>query len=729
MGRAATALSALLVALVTCLGTSASAQDGIFTNWQKGVESVFSSVSTTTTFASGAVVKTDTTNVYPAVTLNFDSLIFPSLRLNTGGVFEVNMFDTKGTGGNTTSTITRNRPFFLLRSTNPIFSPGFGYFRREDRARTAGVSNVKLVNDEYAGYLGWNIAGGPQSEFQFVRDHTFDGDRAFQDTTKGFGSVVSNYTYRNLGAYYLGSYLDTDDRLRNFQTRQISHAGRLSYSDAFINKRLVWNATYNVNYQSLQTLSVGQGGDIAIPVTPFAGMSSVSDTPVTAKLSPNPALIDGNLTAGAGIDLGLPATLADAQARNIGLDFLNATTVNRFLIWVDRDLPLEISNSFSWEIYSSTDNIVWTRQVILSSAPFGPFESRFEIIFPPITARYVKVVVRPLAAVVQGSSRFPDILVTEMQAFMRQPAGQMNSRIAQTNHLVNTDARFRILDAPALFYEGFYLYNGPDTFGTATSTLSNGFSVNHAFGRIFSAYARAAREQGTEPDGHRVATITNATLTAEPVSTFRTSLLYTGQDELINGVPRDRRGFYIQNAGQPYHGVDVLFGFGWNFTNRETGEIERDRLINASATIVPRQHVSFTFAYDDMTADRSGTFVGFPQVKTRRLYGAFAVDPVRTLHVLLGEEVIVLTGEQTRTTTDIGVNWSPFPDGTLQFIFASTDALRQLEFGNDRSTLGAVRWNISRRSFVDVSYQRTISEFVFQTTESRIFSVTVRFFF
>ena len=116
-------------------------------------------------------------------------------------------------GGTTDSTITRNRPFFLLRSTNPVFSPGIGYFRREDRARTAGLSDVKLVNDEYAAYLGWNPAGGPQSDFQFLRTHTFDGERAYQDVTKDFGSLVSNYTYRNLGAYYRGSYLDTDDQL------------------------------------------------------------------------------------------------------------------------------------------------------------------------------------------------------------------------------------------------------------------------------------------------------------------------------------------------------------------------------------------------------------------------------------------------------------------------------------------------------------------------------------
>ncbi len=729
MRRAAGPFSFVLAVSLACLAHPASAQDGIFTNMQKGVESVFSTVSTTTTLASGQVIKTDTTNVYPAFNLNLDTLLLPSLRLNTGGVFEVNMFDVKGTGIDATSTITRNRPFFLLRSTNPVFSPGFGYFRREDRNRTAGVSNIKLVNDEYAGYLGWNIEGGPHSDFQFLRDHTFDGDRLFQDVYKDFGTVVSNYTYRNFGAYYLGSYLDTNDHLRALDTRQVSHAGRVYYSDAFLRKRLVWNATYNVNYQNIETVASGKGGEVAIPVTPFAGMAAVSETPVTAKLTQNAALIDGNLTAGAGVDLGLPATLADAQSRNIGLDFLNPAQVNRFLIWVDRDLPVEVTNSFSWEIYSSTDNVVWKREAVVSGAPFGPFENRFELDFPAITARYMKVVTRPFSSVVPAASRFPDILVTEMQAFLTRPAGQANSKLTQTTHLVNTDVRMRLLDAPSLFYEGFYLYNGPDTFGTGTNTLSNGLSINHTFGRIFSAYGRAAREQGTQPEGHRVATVTNATLTADPIPRLRTSLLYAGLDERIAGVPANRRGFFVQNAGQPYRGIDLVFGFGWNFTSRETGEIAHDRLVNATATIVPRQHVSLTFSYDDTSTNRSGAFIGEPRLQSRRAYAAVAVDPISTLHLVLGEEVLVLTGQRTRTTLDVSANWSPFPDGTLQFIFASNDYVRDIEFGNDRSTLGAVRWNWSRRSFIDVSYQRTRSEFVFQTTESKIFNTTVRLFF
>lgn len=722
--RLVPALAMVMASSFTAVG-SVAAQEGIFGNLQKGIDFTSSSVSTTTTLASGLVTTTESQNIYPRITLNTDTLLYPNLRLNAGGVFELNLLSSSANRLATKSTITRNRPFFLLRSTNPVLSPGVGYFRREERSRTPGLSSVKLVNDEYAAYLGWNPAGGPRSDFQFLRTNTFDGNKTFQDIARGYGTLISNYTIRNLGAYYQGSVLNTDDRLAGVESRQVTNGARISDAEAFFRRRLVWNGTYNINRQDLRTSTTRASGEIDVPILAFAGLSTTSDLPETARLAPNPPLIDGNLTAGAGVNLGVVSVPGDPQARNIGVDLLNPSPVNRLLVWVDRDLPVDIANAFSWQVYSSTDNIAWKREANAAVAPFGPFENRFEIQFPSVTARYVKVVTKPLSIAVPDAARFTDILVTEIQASARRSATDV-SRLTQTTHIVNTDVRLRLLDAPGLYYEGFYLYNGPDAFGKSTRTASNGFSVSQSFARIFSVYGRATREQGWEPRGDRTATVTNATFTVEPLPTFRSSLLYTGQDEVLSGAPNDRHGMFLQNSAQLYRGVNVLFGLGWNSMSRETGEVSHDQLTNVSATVAPRQHLSLTFSFDNTASDRSGVFIGPPHTNARRIYAAVAFDPLRTLHLVLGEEVITVTEQPTRTTHDIGVNWAPFPDGSLQLILAYNEALRPIEFGTDRSTLGVVRWNLSRKSYLDVSFQRIASEIVFQKSKSRIFSVTVR---
>lgn len=703
----------------------AAAQEGIAGNLQKGIDFTASSESTLTTFASGLVTRTESQTTYPRLTLNADMLLYPSLRLNAGGVFELNLQSSSTNRIETDSTITRSRPYFLLRSTNPVFSPGIGFFRREERSRTPGQSDVKLVENEYAGYLGWNPAGGPLSEFQYLRTDTFDGNRAVEDVTKGYATLNSHYSWKNFGAYYQGSLLDTDDRIATTQTRQTTNAGRVSDAEALFKRRLLWNGTYTVNHQDLRIGASSAAGQVDVSVPAFAGLSGTSDLPKTARLTQNPALIDSNLTVSAGIDIGVAIPPADTQARNIGLDFVNPSAVNRLLVWVDRELPVEVASAFSWQVYSSTDNIVWKQEADVPVAAFGPFENRFEILFPAVTARYVKVVTKPLSIAVPNATQYSDIFVTELQAFLRQATNQI-SHLAQTAQIVNTDVRLRLLDKPAVYYEGYFLYNGPNTVGTSTRTLSNGFSANHTFARIFSVYGRASHEQGWEPRGDRTATVENATLTIDPIPTFRTSLLYSGQDERIAGAPDTRKGLFLQNAAQLYRGVNVIFGIGVNDTTNDTGEISHDRLTNVSATVVPHQHVSLTFTFDDTASVRSGIFVGPPHNDSRRVYAAVSVDPLRTLHLVLGEEVVKVTNQATRTTHDIGVNWAPFPDGALQFIFAYNEALRPLEFGTDRNTLGAVRWNLSRKSYVDVSFQRTGNEIVVQKTQSRIVSVTVR---
>lgn len=706
------------------------AQEGIFGGMQKGIETSFSSITTTTTTESGAVSRTESTNLSPILYLNLDALVYPRLRLNAGGIWELNAQTLRAGGPGVDATITRSRPFILLRSTNPVLTPGVGYSRNEERARTPGLSDVKLINDEYSAYLGWRPTGGPASEFQYLRTHTFDGARAVQDILRDSFSLVSNYRFRELTASYRGLHLDTDDRLERVNASQTTHAGELGYSGSFIRKRLSVNATYDVNYQATRTVATGPSGEVAIPIAAAAGLSGLSDTPVTARLTANPQVIDGNFTAGAGIDVGMVDPAENPQARNIGLDFISEVEVNRLLIWVDRNLPVEVSNAFSWEIYSSPDNIIWRREAQVSPAPFGPFESRFEVDFPSVTARYIKAVVKPLSLVVPDPTRFSDILVTEVQAYLRRAADEAGGELARTGHLVNADARMRILDVPRLMYEGFYLYNTSSApGGRHTETLSNGISVTHDFARVFSAFGRFAREQGTQSRGQTVSNVSSATLTFEPVRTFRSSVLYNGRDEHTSLGGETRQALYFQNSAQVYAGVDLLFGFGWSGTTFPTGERWRDRLLNASGTVAPLNHVSLTFSYDESATERSGVFTGEPRSTLRRLYTAVTVDPIRSLRLAVAEEVYAVTGAKTRSTFSVSANWAPFPDGALQFILAYNEAMRALVFGTERNSMAGVRWNLSQRSYVNVSYQVLKSELPAYATESRIFSATVRVFF
>ena len=91
----AAAVPLVVTAALLVVSTVADAQDGIFGNLQKSLDSSFSSVSTRVTDVSGVSTTVETKNINPRLTLNLDSLVYPNLRLNAGGVFEVNRSFTR----------------------------------------------------------------------------------------------------------------------------------------------------------------------------------------------------------------------------------------------------------------------------------------------------------------------------------------------------------------------------------------------------------------------------------------------------------------------------------------------------------------------------------------------------------------------------------------------------------------------------------------------------------
>src|SRR5262249_22947510 len=158
-----------------------------------------------------------------------------------------------------------------------------------------------------------------------------------------------------------------------------------------------------------------------------------------------------------------------------------------------------ISSTFSWEIWTSPDAQFWTRTSVIPTAPFGPFDNRFELNFPIVVARYVKVVVAPLAPTVPNASSFPNILVTELEPLLSQPANRFTNTVSDTRNLAQASSRLRILRNPGLYYETTYSLI-TSTRGNTSWTLSNGLSVQQQFNRVWGTTARVAREDGLDQD-------------------------------------------------------------------------------------------------------------------------------------------------------------------------------------------------------------------------------------
>jgi hypothetical protein len=717
--------------LVVLIWPCAANAQGIFQGVSGLLEFDYSFLTTKTKDATGVTTKTETSNYNPRFTLNIDTKIYPNLRLHAGGIVEGNITDFKTADAtDTKTTITRFRPYIDLTLETPLYAAGIGYIRKEETTKTSGSPSTTLVDEEYYSILRWRPEGLPYLDMLIKRTNKFDQAKILQDIKEDYINLNSKYTYKGLQLNYQGAYINTKDDLNDLVVTQYTQSGRVAYSDSFFDKRILLNSIYNVFYQEVKTVTKGKGL-VTSQIIPFAGFSALNDVPATGALDPNPAVIDGDLTAGAGLNIGLPPPGGDTRQRNFGLDLLNVTEVNQLLVWVDRDLsssPL-IANSFSWQIWTGSDNLNWSLVTTISPAPFGPFQNRFEINFPNVKTRYIKVVTNPLSPAVPGASSFPNIFVTELQAFLNSPAANVVGRTKTVSHTYNLDAKARILDSPNLFYDFYYFFNKVNPSSQERYTVSNGLSLNYRFSPIFSTTARVAREDGKEEDKKRFAYVYNASIVADSLKTVRNSLVFSGRDEEIEGRPNNFNSLFLYNTAQLYKGIDVNLNGGVNFTKQESGEKGRDFIINFQTNIVPHRTTTLGLNYSNTISQRTGGDQGASSTYTQTLNFNLSYNPLRTLNLFAFIQYINETGQQDRILQNYAINWSPFPDGALQFNLAYNQNLRTEDRAKETILQPSIRYYISKNSYINVSYQIIRTKSAIQREDSNLFSTSLKLFF
>ncbi|MEO0249974.1 MAG: hypothetical protein ABIN58_10700, partial [candidate division WOR-3 bacterium] len=321
------------VLLLVPVGVTADSLNGY-------VEWTYTNFSSKTTDSSGQSIKTEANNFFQRYSLLVDKTIFPKLRFDLQAIFEKDLQKFKVEDQDTTdTTITRFRPYARLTLQDQLYTAGIAYYLREQKLDASRAPTVTLTQEDYEAILGWKPAGLPSVDARYTKTDTYDKDRNFLDNTKDNLLLTSYYAYKGLDLRYYGTFTDTKSRVIGLDTKETTNEVRGNYGNSFLEGRLQVNASYDYTHSETKARSTGQGGVVSLQVFPFQGLSINNDTPSLIALSANGALIDGNLAASAGINIGLPGLGGDLRARNIGLDFFNDTEVNSLQVWVDRDLP------------------------------------------------------------------------------------------------------------------------------------------------------------------------------------------------------------------------------------------------------------------------------------------------------------------------------------------------------------------------------------------------------
>lgn len=679
--------------------------------------------------SAGDTTTLDATSLTERTNLTLTDTLYPYLQLRAGGVVERDATWVSVDGQDSDSTLTRIAPFVSLDLTNPFVTAGVGYDRQQERLAGSGSAVPANVRETYRAALGFRPEDLPSLSLQVLRTDTFDADRTSQDTVNDHASWSSRYLpVRQLDVSYQGTYDRQRDRVAGVEVRDLINSGRISYADRFLADRVSLTGTYNVSEQATDTIATGNG-NVAVQVFPFAGLSGITDTPEEGALDPNPALIDGNLTAGVGVNLGLPPIGGDARPRSIGLDLATPTDVTTFRVWVSVDLPPTIANSFRWRLFVSENNQDWTAGPSPTGATFGPFDRRFEITFPTVRARFVKLVVDPLLGTVPDASNFRDISVTELQAFLSRPAKDVAGHTSRISQIYDFGARARLWDAPSLLYDFYYFGTRSAALSTSTYTVSNGLSVSHRFGPLVSANARVSRDDQEVPDHRQVAYLFTGSIVATPLPTLTHNLSVTARREVVGDQATRAASVFLSNVAALYRGVDVSLSAGMSTATQPDQSQTRGTQLNVGATLVPNRWTTMNVSVSSTASTVTGSAKETTPSRARRAEVSVSCTPLSTLYLLADVGWNAETGRKDNTTQNYSVSWSPFRDGALQFGVSYSEQLRSEDNAKETAITPSIRWNVARRATLDLSYQNTVSDSVSQRSRTQAYGADFRMTF
>lgn len=682
----------------------------------------YTAASTTTTDETGLAHHSSTSQLVGDYHLGWTKTLFPLVRLAAGG----NLADNRSLGDTDSGSVAGSRTssvFANLDLGNPFVGASGTYSRRQ--ASTSLADAPSLVNEVFGVSGRLNPAGLPRLNLRADRILTFDTVRALADraeTRLQLGALYSTIDRLTL------SYSLTESRIANHldgvDTATTTQGGRATYGDSWWSGRTTFYLSYGYSAQTASTVSRGAGGTVSTQRFPVGGLSLVETfptQPTQTTLKANAALIDGNTSASAGLNLGFsPSVAGDRDIRDMGVVFADATVeANTVFVWVDRQLPPQVVQAFAWRAFASDDNVAWTEVDVVGSVLFGAFEHRFEVTIERTTARYLKIVTTPLAPTVTADQAFADILVTEVQVFLVVPASLVAPESESSSSALSVTARTRLFREHELSHDVSLILNRYHSPSARTTYLASTGLSYHRKVSVIDFAGRLAREDLDQGQGHESTWVYAASAAASPWPTLRGSAAASGQRRSSSLATNT---LSLLGSAELYEGVAILANGSYMFGRTDKGQAQRGVSASASVSLAPHRTLSLSGSIVHSETTRSGA--GLPEARTRdaMAQGSATFHPFPALAVS-GEVSSTWRREgPSRTLAGMAGSFSPFPGGDLQLSFSFSESLDPSGEGRARRLGPSVRWKIRRQAFVDATYTYLGHESPVGTSRSHAFS-------
>jgi len=610
-----------------------------------------------------------------------------------------------------------------------IWSGGLAYDLRGrgDDSKTGGAPRLSGP-EQYAQTLtalaAWRPADLPSLDLRHVRTRSWDDLPEGVEQSSELTTLQASYQpTASVDARYRATYSVLGNERTGVEDRGFNHGVRASWSESYLERRLSLFATVDLAQSRRWSEATKSDGFRETLQTLAAGLSAVERFPATPEritLDPNAALADGVTTAGAGLDVGYARSDAgDTDPRDLGARFVDAATpVNELRVWVDQRLPTAISGAFSFAVYRSDDNLDWTPVSLRGAVSFSSLENRFEIPIVRTTARYLKVVTRPLASAVTTDRTFAQILVTELQAYLIE-ALAVGTKV-ETAHRIGGSVSSRLVLQRSwnVTWDAFADAARSSDRDFTPWLLTNGLSFTRRVATPLAVSGRAERSDVEAGLGLETSHRLSLSAAYEPLPTLGGTLSAGASRLDKQSTSQSDVSSQLGLRADLYRGVSLSsqgdFSYGW-----ADGD-SRTRRLGATGNAAVTPHRTVTVAGSFSYTDSLRTQPGVADIRDRaaRIDGTVSWSPASAVAVAgsIGRELYRRSG----TIAALTVNASPFRDGAVLLTLSYAETLDTITDTRSRNWGPNLRWRIARRGYLDLSYTDAHTRTAAATTDSKV---------
>lgn len=625
--------------------------------------------------------------------LDIQKEIFPTLRLNVGGLFDQDSTRTTTTdpdGTDSDSLNTTIRPYIDLQFSMPLLRASTGYRKSEIKQSSSNMVTDRTFTEEYTASLSWDPIKLPEIDLDFSRN-LGDNEPLTNDQRVDTYQLRSRYDYEDFRFTYNHTTNDSLNKMTEFKTLTNSDNGSIRFSRAYQQGKLSVNSSLRTKRQ--QVKFSGTGERLVDTISPGVVFVNLDDNFPSSNPDPATEFTDSL----SDIDLFVD-TPAEADMLSMGLDFGSPTEASTLFINFD---PTNGNNivGFTWQVYHTDDLNTgqqdWTQiPEVQVQVFYNVAENRIELSFPTVKKQYLKVAVTPQV--------FNDNLTVNSLVAQRVLPPD-TSEFTSTDWTADTSVNWMHTDKTSTGYDILYRDQRTKPFNDKRTLLNLGARLRHKFNDVFVGSMRGqrseSRDRGENPSTNHSY---SASLAAKYLDTFDQSLTYSFSHQHDEDARTSiSNTVFLRNNLDLYQGWSMFLDNGYSWQNPADSADTNTTFMRVGSNIVPNRWINFTLTYGVSWSRETG------EPMSRDQNGRLVVSWVPSAALSLSADLSFTdeTGEKKDSTAEqrYFINWSPFRNGDLQFSLA----YGQSEDTDDEKswTLSPIlRWQINRNTLLTLDY-------------------------